>query len=402
MRKNRGFTLIELLVVIAIIAILAAILFPVFARAREAARKATCLSNVKQITLACLMYAQDYDETLPNVNARSDYGTGHAVLLAWEGGDTKRTDKGSLKFTPYSQMSALSQGSVGSLAMWQLPDALLPYTKNIDIFNCQTTIRRAETSVNRSYRQYCQFWVININVLANIPPGSAEQYLSPIVGREGWSKWCDPGTWSLPGWVYALTPLQGVKKCFNTGSYMWMCGHYVGTDDAKTGSGSCALNVYAEPGDPGSWTVASTPPYSRGTAAAAYARGTLGPYDFYDAARFVGIVSETGPMGKKNMDADQFLPCGKSVGEFDDAANKPMVMCKGLVSHEGYRTYLSSNIIPPALLVGLGITSNPMSYTPTITMGTPTGFVDGHAKYIRKGYVDFIAYLFQPNAWFKA
>src|SRR5689334_10183077 len=62
---RRGFTLIELLVVIAIIAILAAILFPVFAQARAKARQTTCLSNNKQIGLALLMYAQDYDETLP-------------------------------------------------------------------------------------------------------------------------------------------------------------------------------------------------------------------------------------------------------------------------------------------------------------------------------------------------
>ncbi len=62
-RKPNGFTLIELLVVIAIIAILAAILFPVFAQAREQARKITCVSNLKQLTLGWLMYAQDYDET---------------------------------------------------------------------------------------------------------------------------------------------------------------------------------------------------------------------------------------------------------------------------------------------------------------------------------------------------
>ena len=61
---RRGFTLIELLVVIAIIAILAAILFPVFARAREKARQASCQSNLKQLALANLMYSQDYDETL--------------------------------------------------------------------------------------------------------------------------------------------------------------------------------------------------------------------------------------------------------------------------------------------------------------------------------------------------
>jgi len=64
-RSSRAFTLIELLVVIAIIAILAAILFPVFARARESARKTSCLSNMKQIGLGFMMYAQDYDESLP-------------------------------------------------------------------------------------------------------------------------------------------------------------------------------------------------------------------------------------------------------------------------------------------------------------------------------------------------
>ncbi|MCD6352350.1 MAG: DUF1559 domain-containing protein [Armatimonadetes bacterium] len=65
MRKFQGFTLIELLVVIAIIAILAAILFPVFSRAREKARTTACLSNVKQIMLGFMQYVQDYDEQFP-------------------------------------------------------------------------------------------------------------------------------------------------------------------------------------------------------------------------------------------------------------------------------------------------------------------------------------------------
>jgi len=69
--RKRGFTLIELLVVIAIIAILAAILFPVFAQARAQARKTTCLSNNKQLGLAVLMYVQDYDETFPLLFTRT-------------------------------------------------------------------------------------------------------------------------------------------------------------------------------------------------------------------------------------------------------------------------------------------------------------------------------------------
>ncbi|MGB9877440.1 MAG: DUF1559 domain-containing protein [bacterium] len=67
--KRKGFTLIELLVVIAIIAILAAILFPVFSRAREKARQAACISNMKQVGLALMMYVQDWDETYPYLTA---------------------------------------------------------------------------------------------------------------------------------------------------------------------------------------------------------------------------------------------------------------------------------------------------------------------------------------------
>ena len=84
MRRN-GFTLIELLVVIAIIAILAAILFPVFARAREKARQSSCLSNVKQLMLGTLMYAQDYDEVLPrHINDHlGDEWPGGERYLGW-------------------------------------------------------------------------------------------------------------------------------------------------------------------------------------------------------------------------------------------------------------------------------------------------------------------------------
>ena len=77
---RKGFTLIELLVVIAIIAILAAILFPVFARAREKARQASCASNEKQLALGVMMYAQDFDERFPLVY---DDGLGASNRIIW-------------------------------------------------------------------------------------------------------------------------------------------------------------------------------------------------------------------------------------------------------------------------------------------------------------------------------
>lgn len=90
-----GFTLIELLVVIAIIAILAAILFPVFARAREKARETTCLSNVKEISLGTIMYVQDYDGRYPLHNYVTDHKyfwpvlvwpyIGQAEITGWTG-----------------------------------------------------------------------------------------------------------------------------------------------------------------------------------------------------------------------------------------------------------------------------------------------------------------------------
>ena len=76
---KKAFTLIELLVVIAIIAILAAILFPVFAQARESARTISCLSNVKQISLGLTMYVQDYDERFPLWGGQGE-DTGNALF----------------------------------------------------------------------------------------------------------------------------------------------------------------------------------------------------------------------------------------------------------------------------------------------------------------------------------
>src|ERR1051325_357143 len=100
-RSRSGFTLVELLVVIAIVAILAAILFPVFARAREAARATGCLSNLKQIGSSLMLYVQDYDERFP-IQLDRPYFADAYVLHAW-------------------------------------PGLLQPYSKNFDIWRCPSS-----------------------------------------------------------------------------------------------------------------------------------------------------------------------------------------------------------------------------------------------------------------------
>ncbi len=110
--RRVGFTLIELLVVIAIIAILAAILFPVFARAREKARQSSCASNMKQLALGSLMYMQDYDERL---------------MCRWHADDTD----------------------------FRIPSMIYPYINNLQIFECPSwSTQRTHTGLgtyNLSY-----------------------------------------------------------------------------------------------------------------------------------------------------------------------------------------------------------------------------------------------------------
>jgi prepilin-type N-terminal cleavage/methylation domain-containing protein/prepilin-type processing-associated H-X9-DG protein len=106
-RASKGFTLIELLVVIAIIAILAAILFPVFSRARENARRANCQSNLKQIGLGLIQYSQDYDER----------------VVVWN-----QAIPGFIAPTGYPSNPAAGE------ARW--PDVLQPYIKSTQVFNC--------------------------------------------------------------------------------------------------------------------------------------------------------------------------------------------------------------------------------------------------------------------------
>lgn len=121
---RKAFTLIELLVVIAIIAILAAILFPVFAQAKEAAKKTTCVSNTKQTALAAIMYAGDYDDVLPrhDNNGSCVYGESPCNTPDW--GDLR----------PPGNLQA-NYGVGASVMYW---GAIEPYHKNTQIAICPT------------------------------------------------------------------------------------------------------------------------------------------------------------------------------------------------------------------------------------------------------------------------
>ena len=160
--RRRGFTLIELLVVIAIIAILAAILFPVFAKAREKARQTSCLSNVKQITLACLMYAQDYDEQIP---------------------------AGRVQHNP-------ADCSNDSKAFFQ--HVTEPYVKNPQIFQCPSNSSISQTcgrfyvwannmSIPNTYGINCRFGTSGGRKLAVIPRPAEAFYV--VDGRNAGGGW---------------------------------------------------------------------------------------------------------------------------------------------------------------------------------------------------------------------
>jgi len=134
-KSQSGFTLIELLVVIAIIAILAAILFPVFAQAREKARQASCLSNEKQIGLALLMYVQDYDEQFPS-GSKLSYPNG----------------PGSINPIEYGV------GWAGQV---------YPYTKNAQILKCPDDSTASVNATGGKAALYPVSYVYNRNIAIN-------------------------------------------------------------------------------------------------------------------------------------------------------------------------------------------------------------------------------------------
>ncbi len=134
-QEKTGFTLIELLVVIAIIAILAAILFPVFAAAREKARQTSCLSNMKELGLGCAMYTTDYDGHYPSANG-----------------------------TCYGGYAGCGQGTPTPTSQWQW--TIYPYVKNWGVYECPSDPRTTNIPVSYLYNNWgLNFWSTNVGGL---------------------------------------------------------------------------------------------------------------------------------------------------------------------------------------------------------------------------------------------
>ena len=201
-----GFTLIELLVVIAIIAILAAILFPVFARARENARRSSCQSNLKQIALGFAQYSQDYDEKFPR-HANPDALTGWVVVLQ-----------------PYLKSTQIFQCPSDSSVAPTTPDAegYTDYAYNLGLAGFSSTVSVGQ---GLSIAALTQTTLTVLNV---------DKPVTDFTGSYSWNVGCGslaPDACTAPGLATFPTPvagqgalihLEGQNYSFTDGHVKWL------------------------------------------------------------------------------------------------------------------------------------------------------------------------------------
>ena len=223
--RTKGFTLIELLVVIAIIAILAAILFPVFAKSREKARQSSCLSNLKQIGLACTQYAQDFDEK--NVSVYRDSG-GYRYM--W--GD-------------------LIQPYMRSYQLLVCPSNSWPYNYNRPLVLNPATNTDSQTPLTCSYAMPDMNVNQNGTTIYPIPGSSISQIQDPtgtIMIVDSWSPFIFSGSCVESNYTNSY-PLQSMT---DLGNYSQVCKIHNDTFGVLFADGHVKSLVNS---NPGMWTT---------------------------------------------------------------------------------------------------------------------------------------------------
>jgi prepilin-type N-terminal cleavage/methylation domain-containing protein/prepilin-type processing-associated H-X9-DG protein len=227
---RRGFTLIELLVVIAIIAILAAILFPVFARAREAARQSSCLSNTKQMGNAVMMYVQDYDEIYP---------------WMWQGG------AGS----PWVHIP-INQTASSNYQIWA--EWIYPYVKNDAVFQCPS---RKYTQAQMPYTTFPVSYNYNGNASGGVSGASMASVDAPattVLLYDGWTMdawWYAQDQASLLSGLSSWTPASASPVAWTAANWDVVRRHNGGTNCAFADGHSKWVNkatpsMFTRAGDP--------------------------------------------------------------------------------------------------------------------------------------------------------
>jgi prepilin-type N-terminal cleavage/methylation domain-containing protein len=243
-RKGSGFTLIELLVVIAIIAILAAILFPVFAQAREKARQASCMSNLKQLGLGMTQYLQDYDEAFPWAS--------HFGEVASPTGGTANA-----KGTPQDRFEPVVVSARGYFKTWM--DYIFPYVNSLNVYICPSALGTEKTpsyGYNTAYgvRGSLALYGMPANTTITLPDvdRASEVYLlmdyneqSAPTARPGIATpraALAPGT--SPAQQQQVIPhMKGAVVCYTDGHAKWIPGNKYGGVGTITSYENVGCNI---------------------------------------------------------------------------------------------------------------------------------------------------------------